>query len=410
MQFAIQYKKHNIVPNLIVNSTMRIFAIFTLLLLSTSCIGQVKLGFDIEELKYTIAMCNSYNFTTQYGHDKGIRPEGFTLFYESEIQSMDNKFQVYENGSVGVINYRGSTEKMISWVENCYSAMIPGTDTIVINGDSIHYSFGDSAHVGVHAGYALTVILLSETLIEQIQALNKKGIYDIITTGHSQGGALATMTRAYLEHVPSNILSAKNRYKTYAYASPMCGNREFTEEYDSLHSKNGTSFSIINPKDMVPYLPFNFDEEKLISKKRVVSWLTGEEELNIKKLGQDAFIKTFEHPITKYVKKTNRLLNKLLNLKMGKIIMPDFMPDINYYPVGLQKHIPPFEYPKFEVDTSGFEPEDFNGIVLREDGKWYKEEPSFYQHKPYNYYVYVLKQWDLIAYGKLEEKYLQSDI
>jgi hypothetical protein len=30
---------------------------------------------------------------------------------------MDNKFEVYENGDVGVINYRGSTDKIISWVK-----------------------------------------------------------------------------------------------------------------------------------------------------------------------------------------------------------------------------------------------------------------------------------------------------
>lgn len=389
---------------------MRTTYLLVFILVSFQSFANLKPGFDVKEVKLAIALCNSYNFTKQFGETKSLTPKEFRLSYESDIQSMDNKFQVYENGEIGVINFRGSTEKFISWVENCYSAMVFAKDTMIIKGDTIPYCFGDSLYASVHAGYALTIVLLSESIIEQVKALNKKGIHQIIITGHSQGGALATMTRAFLEHLPEQRLSSKNIYKTYAFAPPMCGNSEFAEEYNAEFGDQNTSFSIINPKDIVPYLPFNYEEEKLISKKKVFNWITGEEELNIKKLSQDAFIKTFEHPITKYVKNSNALLNKLLKIKLGQITMPDFVPDINYYPAGQKKDLQPFEYPQIEVDTTGYSTRDFSGIVLGEDGKWYKKEPSFFQHKPYNYFVYVLKQWDPESYGKLEEKYLQSDL
>lgn len=104
---------------------------------------------------------------------------------------------------VRVINYRGSTANMFSWVENCYSAMIPAKGTIKVN-DSLHkYAFSVDQKSDVNAGYALTIVILSDKILEQIRNLNQKGIYDIIITGHSQGGALATMTRGYLENLPN---------------------------------------------------------------------------------------------------------------------------------------------------------------------------------------------------------------
>ena len=174
------------------------------LLYSIISFGQLKPGFSIEETKHTIALCNSYNFTKQFNSDQSIIPTGYNLSYTSDVMSMDNKFQVYENDKIGVINFRGSTGNVISWVENCYSAMIPAKGTIFIDGNAAEYAFAKDEDAAVHAGYGLTIVILSDVLKAQIKALNSKGIYDIIITGHSQGGALAMMTRAYLENMPKS--------------------------------------------------------------------------------------------------------------------------------------------------------------------------------------------------------------
>lgn len=385
--------------------------IITFILLITSLISfsQLKPGFDTEELKYTISMCNSYNFIKQYGTTKKIISKQFDLIYTSEILSMDNKFQVYENGKIGVINYRGSTNKVISWVENCYSGMIPAKGVISIKGEDKNYSFGDSLNSAVHAGYALTVVLLSDKIIQQINLLNQKGIYDVIITGHSQGGALATLTRAYLEHLPEGKLSTKNTYKTYVFASPMCGNEEFALEYDFKFSARNTSYLIVNPKDPVPYLPLHYNEGKLLSKKKVLDWVTGEEHFSLQQLGKDALMKPLERKLTNFIKGSNVLLSKILSLKFGKIVLPEFVSDINYFPAGLQKELTPFEYPKLVLNKKDLE--DVKLSTIEEvDGKWYKKEPMFYQHKPYNYYVEILRLYDGKAYGKLKNKYLVSDL
>jgi len=389
---------------------MRIIYTLILSLVSVSSYGQLTSGFSIEEAKYTIAMCNSFNFLEQFGSNKEIVPEEFELVFTSDILSMDNKFQVYENGKVGVINYRGSTNKLISWVENCYSAMIPGKGTIKLNETDHEYAFSEKTNAAVHAGYALTIVILSETIKQQILKLNNKGIYDIIITGHSQGGALATMTRAYLENLPKGGIAASNTFKTYSYAQPMCGNLEFSEEYNNKFSNERTSFFIVNTKDPVPYLPFNYEEGKLVTKKKVAGWLLGESEFSLSKLGKDAFIRSFESLLTKYVKGSNSLINKVVSLKLGKIEVPQYVADINYYPTGKKKEIGVFKYPKLEVDTVNLEDKELANLEQRGDGKWYKKETKFFQHKPYNYYVYVLKEWDRESYKKLDNTYLLSDL
>ena len=389
---------------------MKTYIAIVLTLVSILTYGQLKTGFSVDEAKFTIAMCNSYNFIEQYGNNSGIVPSEFNLIYTSDILSMDNKFEVYENGAVGVINYRGSTANVFSWVENCYSAMIPAKGTIKVNDSFYKYSFSEDNKSAVHAGYALTIVILSDTIEEQILNLNKKGIYNIIITGHSQGGALATMTRAYLENLSENKLSVKNMYKTYAYAQPMCGNLEFSEEYNRKFCLNNSSYFITNPKDPVPYLPFNYEEGKLVTKKKVAGWLLGESEFSLRQLGKDAFIRSFESLLTKYVKGSNSLINKLVSLKLGKVEMPEYVADINYYPTGTKKEISSFKFPKVEVDTTDLTEKELGDLVQEENRKWYKKETKFFQHKPYNYYVYVLKEWDRDAYKKLDKTFLYTDL
>ncbi|KAB1068098.1 lipase family protein [Tamlana haliotis] len=389
---------------------MRIFIAFVFLLNSLGVSSQMTAGFNANEAVTAIAFCNSFNFKEQFQSNKAIIPEGFQLRHTSDIMSMDNKFEVYQNDSIGIINYRGSTAKLISWIENCYSAMIPASGSMMLNEETYNYKFAEAEKAAVHAGYALTVVIISEDLIEQIKALNQSGIYHIIITGHSQGGALATLTRAYLENLPAGVLPENNRYKTYAFAQPMSGNKEFAEEYDTRFSETGTSFSVINPKDPVPYMPFNYEEAQLVTKEKVVSWLLGTREFKPKKLGQDAFIRLFEGGLTGYINNSNALINKILDFKFGSIAMPEIVADINYYPTGERKELPKFDYPKIEVDVTGFTEEELGDLVQDENGRWYKKETKFFQHKPYNYYVGVLKKWQYNKYSNLELKYLPADL
>lgn len=382
----------------------------TIILLTAMCFGQFSNGFQTQEVVASIATCNTFNFDKQFGEHKDILPTGFTLNYDSGIMSMDNKFRVFNNGKYGIISFRGSTDKIVSWVENCYAAMIPAKGTMTIKEKQVEYAFSETDSAAIHSGYALTVIMLSERVISQIKLLNDKNIHDIIITGHSQGGALATLTRAYLEHLPKDIFSNATTFKTYAFAAPMSGNKEFADNYNALFSKKETSFSIINPEDPIPELPINYnEEEELLNKETIASWVFGESEFDAKDFGKNVVIKLFEGGLKNHIKSSNSLINKFVDFKFGQVDMPEFIDDINYYPTGKVMEIDSFVFPKVEIDVSDMTLEEREKFP-KENGKYYYKEKTFFQHKPYGYYVHVLKQWDIEAYNNLNKKFLITDL
>lgn len=387
------------------------FLFLGLLLIHNSLFAQLREGFDPDEVKALIALCNSYTFQDLYGSDAEILPKGYTKTFTSPTIGMDNKFQVYTHHQVGIINFRGSTDQISSWIENFYSAMIPAQGTIQLNKQAHPYCFAQDSAAAVHSGYALAVVLLSPSLINQIQQLNDKGIYDILITGHSQGGALANMTRAYLENLPSSTLSKQNTFKTYAFANPMCGNKAFADEYHTRYCENNMSYSIINPADLVPSMPMHYqDQGKLLSKERLKSWIFGKESIDIRKIGLELLIRKFEKNLKDYVNSSNRLIEKMVSASYGKVDMPDYIRDINYYQVGTLRKLEQFDYPKIPLDTAQLTEKQRSKIRPAADGNYYKPEPNFYQHKPYNYYVAILKAYFSRDYKNLSRKYLPENL
>lgn len=390
---------------------MRCLLFGLLVLISSTSFAQLREGFDPDEVKALISMCNSYTFQNLYGSDAAIAPKNYKKTFTSPVIGMDNKFQVYTKDDVGVLNFRGSTNQITSWVENMYSAMIPAKGEILLDQKSTPYSFAEDTSAAVHAGYALAVVLLSPSIIDQIKQLNQQGIYSIIITGHSQGGSLANLTRAYLENLPKGTLSAKNVYKTYAFANPMCGNKNFSEEYHVRYCENNMSYSIINPADLVPSMPMHYQEEgKLLSTDRLKSWLLGKESFDIRKIGVELAVRQFEKSLKSYVKSSNRLIETMVSAAYGSVDMPDYVSDINYFQVGNIRTLEPFPYPQIQLDPATLTEKQLSKLKPAEDGNYYKPEPSFYQHKPYNYYVAILKAYFSRDYKNLNVKYLPENL
>lgn len=389
---------------------MRITLLTILICMSHFTWGQIKAGFNPKEAKAFIAMCNSFTFLDLYKSDKEILPQGFKKTYTSRVVGMDNLFQVYENDSIGIINFRGSTASASSWMENMYSAMVPAKGKMNLDYKNYPYTFARNSSAAVHSGYALTVLLFSKLLKERINVLNEKGIHNIIFVGHSQGGALAHLTRAYFENMSKKEVSLKNVYKTYAFANPMCGNKAFAEEYNERFGEAETSFSIINPEDVVPKMPMHFDKGNKMSMDRLKGWVAGKETINFKKLGKDFFLSKIEYGLASYVGFSNRLIERLVSKTSVNIIMPPYTRDVNYFQVGKMKHLQPFSYPKILVDSALLD-----SVIITENDTIpaeleYKSEPSFFQHKPYNYYVGVLKAYFPEEYGKLEKRCLPENL
>ncbi|MDQ3813758.1 MAG: lipase family protein [Armatimonadota bacterium] len=83
-------------------------------------------------------------------------------------------------------------------------------------------------------------------------ALHAPGDIDIFVTGHSLGGALASVLAAWLSYETAQWghLPGKVNVKTYTFAAPSAGNSNFATYYDNLFGAN--AWRVYNKLDAVP--------------------------------------------------------------------------------------------------------------------------------------------------------------
>lgn len=377
---------------------------------------EIQKGFDKQELREMIALCNSYTFLDIFGDDSPIIPAGYEKLYTSETFDLDNKFQIYKKGNQAVINLRGSTDKKPSWLENFYASMIPTRGVVEIKGAKYPYDLGlKDENAAIHGGYVLGITYLIDDIKEQIHSLNAEGIYSIYLTGHSQGGALAQVLKIYLESIQGYEISDKNRFKTYAFASPKLGNRAFSEAYTGKYA-DGSSFSIINPKDVVPTMPLTYSDSAFFTKNDLMRMLFNRDEYSFKERIGDGTVRVFTTPLKKSTHIVSSRSLEQINKGYSDVVMPKEVDDINYCAVSNHIKIPPAEYPKNLGDSTLLDDAYFMSIAeVDEDGNLtdpalYNKEPFFYQHKPYNYYVTILKVYFPEDYEKLTLKYIPANI
>ena len=387
-------------------SLLLISSIFLFPYLSNS---QLTSGFDSFEARDMIALCNSYTYLDLYDDDSAIIPSGYKRIYTSPVVGMDNMFQVYTKGKLGVINFRGSTDKKSSWLENIYSAMIPIEGQITVQGEAFDYKFGTDTAANVHSGYALSMAYLHEDILDQIKNLNKSGITNIIITGHSQGGALAILTRAYLEYSAKHKISLKNTFKVYTFAQPMSGNIEFVREYNKKFCKTGMSYSLINPDDAVPTMPLSYNDSTYW-RDNIAALMSKDEKIDKSKMIRDGLTLLFQEKLQGTVAKFGESVSKQIEKELGNIDLPEPTGDINYAQVGNLIELSPPEYPLEMKDSSLLQdaefmathPRDRNGIF--ENKAVYKKTSMSMNHKPYNYYTAVLRKYFPRVYDTLEPK------
>ncbi len=382
--------------------------------LSIHLFAELPQGFHKEEARDMLAICNSFTFIDLYNSDAEILPPGYEKRYTSGVFGMDNKFQIFQKGNVAVINLRGSTDKKISWLENTYSSMIPATGVIKASGENFAYCFAQDTNAAVHAGYALGIAYLANDILFHIKLLNKEDIYHIIITGHSQGGALTNMLRAYLANLPEGIISKRNVFKSYSFAAPMVGNKEFAAEYNLLLCSDHRNINIVNIADPMPKFPLSYNEDLLSD--NLKNLIFNGESFDIKRTISESFIQLFEKDIIRYMNKLGTSTTSQITKDLGPIEMPEYVQDINYCKLDEQIEINPVDFPMILKDSSILQNDSLMAIYMRDDdgrfinNELYIKESWAYQHKPYNYYVSFLKMYFPEEYDALERKYLLENL
>ncbi len=212
-----------------------IVLLITVLFISQLGFSQFNMAFDKKEAMNLVAICNYWINGKIENVDSTYIDSDYQLLYESKLYKMENKWQLWQKDSDAmVINLRGTTRKSVSWFENFYAVMIPAEGELLLpDSQKVHYKFAKDPRASVHVGWAMGISFLMSDIVSHVREMNRKGIYNIYITGHSQGGALAHLLRAAFEYLPDSVLSKKNRFKVYAFASPKPGNRFFAYDYAS---------------------------------------------------------------------------------------------------------------------------------------------------------------------------------
>jgi hypothetical protein len=402
-----------VVPKNFMLTTMK--ALITLCLLpATLLAGSGNLP-DKKDLKDMIAICNSFTFLDLYKSDAAIIPAGYRKVYTSGTFGMDNRYQVYKNNRRAVIHFRGSTDKQVSWLENIYAAMIPAQGTMTVEGEAFNYRFADDTAAAVHAGYALGLAFMRHELIDRIQVLNNDDIYDIILTGHSQGGAIANMAMAWLNEIKGSEISEKNQFRTYAFAAPMTGNQAFVNEYNRKFCNMHLSYNIVNVADPIPTFPITYNDSASL-KNSFWAMLFDKESFSVKKAATEQSVLMLEDKLGQLLRTVSESAHNRIVKKVGDAELPEYKKEFNYKPIGNRIEIEESPYPRILKDSTILKNDSLMRVYPRDrygnftDDKLYKKAGWGWQHKPYNYYVTILRMYFPHEYARLDKKYLKENL
>ncbi len=177
-------------------------------------------------------MCAMVSQAT-YGVKADVDDFQLTARFENKGTDTQGMFGV-AHGDTLVVAFRGSEETGIAdWI----------TDLKFIQ-QVFPYGEGGNKKVKVHYGFIQAYKSVRDAVLNE----TKKTPYKrIICTGHSLGGALATLAALDIEYnLPDKDISC------YTFGSPKVGNKYFTESYNKRVPK---TFRFVNGSDTVPNIP-----------------------------------------------------------------------------------------------------------------------------------------------------------
>jgi lipase (class 3) len=220
-------------------------------------------GFDLREALDLLHFCA----ITENGVAPPIPPNpppGWTsLFVSPVIPPFDNLWQLWRRDADGVfaIAIRGTVYQAGSIAEDVLALMIKATGTLTVGPFNQPYSFSADPLAGVHLGFAVATLLVAELpgigILDVMRQNNIGANAQVFVTGHSQGAAMASLLRSYLQYAPN--APAGVSYKAYVYAQPKPGNDHYAADFENRFSNPGRGFRVTNSLDWVPQVPFTLE-------------------------------------------------------------------------------------------------------------------------------------------------------
>ena len=357
-----------------------ISAITLIFFYSISSAQSLQPGFNGNEYTDMLAI-NFQRYDAATLNPKIPVSSNYTVAYRSPELGLENRWNMWyrNDNKVGVISLRGTVADLPSWLENYYAAMIPATGSLQVNDSTVfNYQLAADAKAHVHVGWVTGLAHLAPTIIEQIKLAYQKGIHEFIIIGHSQGGALATLTRSYLFYLtekgglPKDIV-----FKTYCSAAPKTGNLFYAYDFDFI-TRNGWAFTVVNAADWVPETLFSVqtltdfnplnpftDVDGFLNKQHFIArWYIKHKYNRLKngvRTAQGRFERNLGGMVYKYVKKV-----------LPQLKEPEYVHDNNYQRAGVP-------------------------IVLQPDADYFKAFPNettnIFQHHLFAAYYVLAKKY-----------------
>lgn len=159
-------------------------------------------GFDLSEALDVLQMC-AYIYG---GSPPPVKPPNWNLVYDSpQLPVFDNKWQLWKSKSSGgpyAIVIRGTVDTAGSVAEDLLSLLMKANDRVTVGPFAFPYKFANEPDAAVHAGFALGALLVLKTpgvgVLAQLAKLKISAGSKILIGGHSQGAAVASLVRSYL--------------------------------------------------------------------------------------------------------------------------------------------------------------------------------------------------------------------
>lgn len=190
------------------------------------------------------------------------KPEslGWSLAWDpGRVVFDDNYWQLWKEDSKPgrfALCFRGTTQDPSSvWEDLRVRAKVA---SIQVQGTRIPLAQHPMARV--HTGFAdaLAAILQDDALAVLERFATSEGMRELLVTGHSQGAALATLFRSFLEYQEVSPALRNIPTRTYAFAQPKPGNLHYAYDLEWAAQREaglGPVFRVASDQDWVPQAP-----------------------------------------------------------------------------------------------------------------------------------------------------------
>jgi hypothetical protein len=158
----------------------------------------------------------------------------------------DTQAYIFRSHAAMVLAFRGSQESH-DWITNLTTQLC--NFTIRKNGATTLSSYKGRVHTGFFLAWAIIEPAVLDQLARWQQAAAAQGtaLPPLYVTGHSLGGALATIAAAALSDNGIEVAGV------YTFGQPRVGDRTFSAQLNA-HT-NGKVFRFVNRNDIVPHVP-----------------------------------------------------------------------------------------------------------------------------------------------------------